>query len=236
MKTIRAISAFFPCYNDENTIGNMIISVEKILKKVSNNYEIIVVNDGSKDKSKEILDKFKKKYKCLKVIHHKKNLGYGAALKTGFANSTKELIFYTDGDAQYDVAELSSLLKVMSQDVDMVNGYKIWRSDPFYRKIIGNIYNMVVKFAFNIKLKDVDCDFRIIKRHVFEKVKLISNTGIICVEMMKKIQDSGFKIKQVPVHHYFRIYGKSQFFNFKRIFTVMLGLVILWWKFMVEHE
>ena len=146
------------------------------------------------------------------------------------------MIFYTDGDAQYDVAELSSLLKVMSQDVDMVNGYKIWRSDPFYRKIIGNIYNMVVKFAFNIKLKDVDCDFRIIKRHVFEKVKLISNTGIICVEMMKKIQDSGFKIKQVPVHHYFRIYGKSQFFNFKRIFTVMLGLVILWWKFMVEHE
>jgi hypothetical protein len=124
----------------------------------------------------------------------------------------------------------------MTPDVDMVNGYKILRHDPFHRKVIGAIYNQIVKRLFGLRLKDIDCDFRLIRRHVFEKVYLESNSGVICLEMMTKIQNGGFRIAEVPVHHYHRVYGVSQFFNFRRIYNVARGVLRLWWKLVVKKE
>ena len=121
-------------------------------------------------------------------------------------------------------------------DVDMVNGYKISRSDPLHRKIIGRLYHWSIKLAFGIRLKDVDCDFRLMRRSIFDKVKLKSNSGVICVELVRKIQSAGFTIKQVPVHHYHRAYGKSQFFNIKRLIKVFFDLGGLWWKLMILKE
>src|SRR5665647_190031 len=122
---------------------------------------------------------------------------YEAALQTGFRSATKELIFYTDGDAQYDPAELAALWARMSPDVDLVNGYKISRADPLHRIIIGRLYHHIVSILFGLRLRDVDCDFRLMRRTIFDRINLEKTSGIICVEMMKKIQDAGFRIAEV---------------------------------------
>ena len=224
------VSAFFPAYNDGGTIASMVLSAILVLEPLTSDYEVIVVNDGSTDYTKEILDELEKRYERVRVIHHDGNKGYGGALRTGFASATKELIFYTDGDAQYDVRDFKSLWEAMEQGVDVVNGYKVSRSDPLYRTIIGRMYHWLAKLAFGLRLRDVDCDFRLIRSSVFDKVHLESDSGVICVEMMKKIQDAGFKIVEAPVRHYPRAYGGSQFFNFRRIFRALSDLFKLWWR------
>ncbi|MBU0568834.1 glycosyltransferase family 2 protein [bacterium] len=235
-KAIKSISAFFPAYNDGGTIASMVLSAKLTLESLTDDYEIIVVNDGSFDYTREILVELQDKYDKVRFIDHPQNGGYGAALRTGVAAATKEFIFYTDGDAQYDPRELKKLIPLMKDGVDVVNGYKIERSDPLHRKIIGRIYHWFVRVVFNIKLRDVDCDFRLIRRKVFDKVELESNSGVICVELMRKIQDAGFVTIQAPVHHYHRAYGKSQFFNFKRVFQVGIGLIKLWWKLVLRPK
>lgn len=236
MKSQYSISAFFPCYNDGGTIASMVTLMDLTLRNLTNEYEILVIDDGSSDHSREILKELEGKYDRLKVILHKKNKGYGGALKTGFYSATKELIFYTDGDFQYDVSELTRLIPEVKNNIDIVNGYKISRSDPFHRKIIGRIYHWIMKLMFGFKIKDVDCDFRLIRKSVFEKIELEYNSGVICVEMIKKIQDAGFRFAEVPVHHYFRVYGKSQFFNLKRVLNVSKDILKLWWKLVIKKE
>ncbi len=225
-----SISAFFPAYNDGGTIASMVVSVERTLRSVTDDYEIIVVNDGSSDYTAEVLEELSKLYPCLRVVTHTKNRGYGGALRTGFASATKDFIFYTDGDAQYDPRELSLLVPLMCDGVDVVNGYKISRSDPLHRIVIGRMYHHFVKMLFGLSLRDVDCDFRLIRRSVFDAMHLESNSGVICLELMKKVQDAGFNVVEVPVHHFNRAYGKSQFFNFPRVWRVGVGVCRLWWK------
>jgi glycosyltransferase involved in cell wall biosynthesis len=224
------ISVFFPAYNDGGTIASMVLSAILVLERLTDDYEVIVVNDGSHDYTREILDELEQRYDKVRIVHHEKNKGYGGALRTGFSEASKEFVFYTDGDAQYDVRDLPALWEQMNDSVDMVQGYKIGRSDPLHRVIIGRIYHWVTNLAFGIHLKDVDCDFRLIRHSVFDTVFLESDSGVICVEMMKKIRDAGFKISEVPVHHYHRAYGQSQFFNFRRIFRVGRDLLKLWWQ------
>lgn len=224
----KSISVFFPAYNDGATIGKMVNDAVSILNSLSNDYEIIVINDGSTDNTKQVLNELGKKNDRIKIIHHLRNKGYGQALKAGFANSTKDLIFYTDSDGQYDVKELPLLLSCMKDGVDVVNGYKISRSDSIYRIILGKIYYWIVSRIFYLRLKDITCDFRLIKRSVFDKIKLESDSGAICVEMIKKIQDAGFVTVEVPVRHYSRRYGRSQFFTFLNLFKMTLELMKLW--------
>ncbi len=163
-------------------------------------------------------------------------MGYGGALRTGFSEAKKDLVFYTDCDAQYDPRELTKLYSAMKSDIGMVNGYKIKRSDPLIRIVAGRIYHHVVKIAFGLPIRDTDCDFRLIRRDVFEKVKLFENTGTICVELVKKIDYYGFKIVEVPVHHYWRTSGHSQFFNFERLLKTGINLFKLWWKLIIRKE
>ncbi len=225
-----SISVFFPAYNDGGTIPSMVLTALMTLRQLTNDYEIIVVNDGSADYTPEVLEELSRRYPELRVIHHEQNRGYGGALRTGFSRATKELIFYTDGDAQYDPREITRLYEVWSDEVDLVNGYKISRSDPLHRIVIGRLYHWMVRTAFGLRLRDVDCDFRLIRRSIFDTVELKSDSGVICVELMKKVQDAGFHISEVPVHHYHRAYGKSQFFNFRRIWRTGQQLWALWWE------
>jgi glycosyltransferase involved in cell wall biosynthesis len=233
-ETKPGVSAFFPVFNDWGTIGSLVLSTINVLEEVSADYEIILVNDGSDARTCEILERLERIFPCVRVIHHEKNRGYGGALKSGIAHSTREFIFYTDSDAQYDPAELTLLLGRMDDFVDVVNGYKIKRADPVHRKIIGRVYHWTAKILFGLVVRDVDCDFRLMRKRIFDRVRLESDSGLICVEMMKKIQMAGFRIVEVPVHHYFRLSGKSQFFNFKRVFKVVLGLGALWWHLVVR--
>ena len=242
--TVRTVSAqspglsvFFPAYNDSGTIASLVIRSVQIASSLTPDFEVIVINDGSSDSTPQILDELAELYPAaVRIVHHAKNRGYGGALRSGFATATKDLIFYTDGDAQYDPAEMVLLWEQMTTDVDWVNGYKISRSDPIHRIVIGRAYHHIVKILFGFKVRDVDCDFRLIRRRVFDKVRLEKNSGVICLEMMKKFNDAGMRVAEVPVHHYHRAHGKSQFFNFPRLFRTGIDVLRLWWSLVIRKE
>src|SRR5438034_10536845 len=230
------LSRFYPAYNDSGNIASMVIRTVKTASELTSDFEIIVVDDGSADSTAEIADELARTYPQVRAVHHPINRDYGAALQTGFRSATKDLIFYTDGDAQYDPAELRLLWNAMTPGTDLVNGYKISRADPLHRIIIGRIYHHIVGALFRLKLRDVDCDFRLMRRTIFERISLEKTSGIICVEMMKKIQDGRFRIVEVPVHHYHRAYGKSAFFSVRRPFGTGGDLLILWFALVVRRE
>src|SRR5687767_12360539 len=231
------LSVFFPAYNDGGTIASLVITAVKVAGSVTSDFAVIVVNDGSSDDTPKILDELARIYPDhVRIVHHPKNRGYGGALRTGFATATKDFIFYTDGDGQYDPAEMTALLPKMTDDVDWVNGWKISRADPLHRIVIGRLYHHMVKVLFGLKVRDVDCDFRLMRRRIFEVVQLEKNSGVICLEMMKKFQDAGFRVAEHPVHHYHRTYGKSQFFNFRRIFKTAIDVMKLWWSLVIRRQ
>ncbi len=227
------LSVFFPCYNDAQTIADLVEDALAILKKITNSYEVIVVDDGSRDTSKQILKELLKKHTQLRVVSHKKNQGYGGALKSGFKAARGNYIFYTDGDGQYDVKELPLLFKALKNNVSFVNGVKMNRSDPIYRVVIGKLYNFVVRLLFLLPLKDINCDFRLLKADLIKNVSFQSRSGTICIELVKKAQKNGAVFAQVPIHHYPRRFGKSQFFRPKKILKTMYELVILWTALMI---
>lgn len=230
------LSVFFPAYNDSGTIASLVISALQTARGLTEDFEIIIVNDGSADSTAQIADELARTYPEVRVVHHPRNRGYGAALRSGFAAATRDLVFYTDGDAQYDPAEMIALWKAFSEQVDLVNGYKISRSDPLHRIVIGKVYHHTVKALFGLQVRDVDCDFRLMRRSIFDRVQLEKSSGVICLEMMKKIQDAGFRIAEVPVHHYHRAHGRSQFFNFRRLFRTGVDVLKLWYLLVIRRE
>ena len=230
------LSIFFPAYNDAGTIASLAVVAHMTARRLTDDYEVIVVEDGSPDHTGELLDEMARHFSWLKVVHHEKNRGYGGALRTGFATASKELVFYTDGDAQYDPREMTRLWEAFSPAVDFVNGYKISRNDPLHRVVIGRVYHWFVKLAFSLRLRDVDCDFRLMRRSIFDKVTLTRSSGVICVELMKKVQDHRFRVAEVPVHHFHRSYGKSQFYNFPRVARTLADLSKLWFELVVRRR
>jgi glycosyltransferase involved in cell wall biosynthesis len=231
-----SVSACFPAYNDGGTIPSLVLVALLTLPQITDDYEVIVVDDGSQDYTAEVLDELARRYARLRVIHHPQNRGYGGALRALFAAAQKEWVFYTDGDAQYDPHEMTRLADAVRGDVDWVNGYKIERNDPLHRIVIGRLYHHLVKLAFGLPLRDTDCDFRLFRRSLYERVRLESDTGAIALELVKKFHDAGGRPVEVPVHHYHRAYGKSQFFNFRRLFRTGVHLARLWWKLIVRKE
>src|SRR6478672_5620438 len=145
MTNVAGISAVFPCYNDETTIGGLVDDVYEALAPLVAEVEVIVVNDGSADGSRAVLDRLAKEREWLQVIHHETNGGYGKALISGFTAARNEWIFYTDGDAQYDASEAALFVPLATDEIDIVQGYKIGRGDSWYRKFIGRLYHHVVK-------------------------------------------------------------------------------------------
>jgi glycosyltransferase involved in cell wall biosynthesis len=230
------LSVFFPAYNDSGTIASLVITAIQTARRLTPDFEIIIVNDGSADATARIADELARTYPEVKVVHHAANRGYGGALRSGFAAATRDLVFYTDGDAQYDPAEMETLWAALDPSVDLVNGYKISRSDPLHRIVIGRVYHHTVKLLFGLRVRDVDCDFRLLRRSIFMDVTLEKSSGVICLEMMKKITDAGFRIAEVPVHHYHRAYGRSQFFNFGRLFRTGIDVFKLWFALVVRRE
>ncbi len=229
-----SVSAIFPCYNDETTIGGLIDDVHAALSPLVADVEVIVVNDGSADGSRATLDSLAEDRPWLRVIHHDKNGGYGQALLSGFDAAKHEWIFYTDGDAQYDAGEAALLVPLATDDVDVVQGYKIGRGDSWHRKVIGRVYHHVVKRLFNLKVRDTDCDFRLFRRQLIMDRPLTSSTGVICVEMMRSFDRAGARFVEIPVHHYFRPSGKSQFFRLPAIARSARQLLALWWNMVIR--
>jgi glycosyltransferase involved in cell wall biosynthesis len=231
-----SLTMFFPCFNDAATIGSLVAGAHLVGMESGRDYEILVVDDGSRDASLAILEALREKYPELRVVSHGTNRGYGAALRSGFVNAAKDLVFYTDGDGQYDVLELRKFLPVLQEGVDVVNGYKIDRSDPVHRIVIGKIYVVLMRILFGFHVRDVDCDFRLIRRSALSAIALRHSSGVICLELVKKLELAGFRFVDFPVHHYHRVAGKSQFFNFRRLFATGVNILRLWWEIHVARD
>lgn len=229
-KHLSSLSIFFPAYNDQHTIGKLVEDAFEILPNIAKKFEVIVVNDGSTDNTGSVLKKLAKKYKNFKVVTHEKNRGYGGALKSGFKAAKGDFVFYTDGDGQYDVKELLNLSEKMVDGVDLVNGYKIKRHDPLIRIVAGRLYSIGVRLLLGIRFADVDCDFRLFRRKIIQKISLTMDSGALCAEMLLKVQKSKGVIVSVPVHHYPRKFGSSQFFHLKRILRALRDDLYLWLK------
>jgi glycosyltransferase involved in cell wall biosynthesis len=224
----KQISVFFPAYNDAPSLPGLIESAFRTVETLTSEFEVIVINDGSTDNTGSVLADLQSKHgHRLRVITHPTNLGYGAALRSGFAAARFELVFYTDGDSQYDVRELALLCQELRVGTGLVNGYKINRNDPQHRIWIGHVYNRFSRLLFGVKLRDIDCDFRLIRKSLLDRIALFSTSGTICIELVKKIELTGAEIVEVPVHHYPRLYGRSQFFRWKSLATTAYQLARL---------
>jgi glycosyltransferase involved in cell wall biosynthesis len=228
-----SISVFFPAYNDEGSIAGMVETALALLPRHADDYEVIVVNDGSGDGTAAVLDALALRHPLVRIVHHPQNRGYGGALRTGFANAAKDWVFYTDGDGQYDVTELERLISLMSDDVDVVNGYKIKRSDDRRRIVLGAIYKFLARMLFGLPIRDVDCDFRLMRRAAIQGIDLVSTSGVVCTEMIYKLTRAGCVFAETPVHHYPRRHGRSQFFTLRRVAKTALDFFALWIKLVI---
>lgn len=236
MKTkVPCVSAFFPAYNDEHSLPPLIEKAFTVLADAADAFEVIVVNDGSTDRTGAVLRELQARFgPRLRVVEHAENRGYGGALRSGFRVAQYDLVFYTDGDGQYDAGELPLLLDRMTDRTGLVNGYKLKRHDPWHRVSIGWMYNKFARFLFGIRLRDIDCDFRLLRRDLVQSLNLASDTGTICVELVRGVELSGCEVVEVGVHHYLRPYGRSQFFRVRSLLATMRQLLQLYWKLVLR--
>lgn len=226
-----SLSVFFPAYNDAPSLPGLLATTFRVLRDHVQDYEVIVVNDGSADNTEAVLRELQAQYgERLRVVRHPENRGYGGALQSGFRAARKEFVFYTDGDGQYDVGELPLLLKLSGPDVGLVNGIKAKRHDPVHRIWIGSAYNVFARKIFGISLQDIDCDFRLIRRAALDQIQLTSTSGTICVELVRKIEQTGTRVVEVQVSHRARLYGRSQFFRLQSLAKTFAQLAQLHWQ------
>ena len=206
MDRLPSISAFFPAYNEEGNVTAMVERLRAVLPQVAEDYEIIVVDDGSRDRTAEIADAIAAADPRVRVVHHQQNRGYGGALKSGFAASRKAYVFFTDGDGQFDVAEIASLLPYVPQ-YDVVIGYRIDRAEGGLRRVNAGAWNWLVHRLFGIPSRDVDCAFKLFDRRVFDVVHPEAEGAMISTEILARTVRAGFRVTEVGVHHYARRHG-----------------------------
>ena len=224
MHKLRSLTIFFPAYNDAKTIAPLVVRVKQIAKATAKWYEILVIDDGSTDNTRQVLAKLQQTTPGVVVIRHPHNLGYGAALRSGFAHARGEFVFYTDGDGQYDPRELADLAKRMTSDVDVVNGYKRVRHDEMVRRLLGYLYNKLVHGVYRLPIRDIDCDFRLIRRELLDRFELTASSGVICLELILNLRDAGARFAEVPVHHFPRVHGRSRFFTLRHLWNTLTEL------------
>jgi glycosyltransferase involved in cell wall biosynthesis len=203
-----SITVFFPCYNEQDNVRRVVEQAIAVLEKLRADYEVLVVDDGSADDTGRIADELAAAYSRVRAIHHPHNLGYGAALQSGFRGATKELVFYTDGDGQFDLAELPPLLPLMSE-YDIVSCYRMNRQDNLVRKFNGWAWTKLVQIAFSLKVRDVDCAFKLYRRAIFDDIRMESTGALISTEILARAVRKGYTMTQTGVHHYPRPAGRQ---------------------------
>jgi glycosyltransferase involved in cell wall biosynthesis len=211
-----SISVFFPCYNEQDNVKRTVEQALAVLKQLHADYEVIIVDDGSSDATGRIADEIFRRDSRVKVVHHPRNLGYGAALQSGFKAATKKFVFYTDGDGQFDMNEMPPLLPLIEQ-FDIVSCYRLNRQDNLVRKFNGWAWTKLVCFLFNMRVRDIDCAFKLYKREIFDNIKMSSSGALIDTEILARAVRKGYSITQKGVHHYPRIAGAQTGANLKVI-------------------
>jgi len=223
-KGSESVSFFFPAYYDEKSIPGLARQFHDALKKTGRDFEVIIVDDGSPDNTGKVADQVASKLPKVRVIHHKKNKGYGGALTTGFLNAKKEFAGFTDGDAQYSVKDLGKFLEGIKES-DFVIGYREKRVEGFQRKLVQKVYKIFLFLLFGLRVKDPDCSFKMMRTSIFPKIAPVSKTGFFSAELIYRAKKVGLKIKEVPVTHLARPFGTSTFFGFGRLFASIRDMV-----------
>lgn len=229
---INELSVFFPAYNEEKNIKNTVEKAWEVLQTLKlKDYEIIVVNDGSKDKTAQVVELLVNQNKRIRLINHEQNGGYGEAVKTGLYGAKYPWIVFTDSDGQFDFSEIPKFLE-KADKAEVVAGYRINRNDPLVRVMIGWLWTLLSNIILSIGVKDVDCAFKLVKKEVIDKIPKLQSTrgGMISPELLAKAKRSGFKIVEVGVYHYPRAAGHQTGANFKVMFRSFADLFKLWWK------
>lgn len=197
-----------------------------VLKKLNADFEIIIVNDGSSDATGQLADEICRRDNRIKAVHHPTNLGYGAALQSGFKTAAKELVFYTDGDGQFDINEMPPLLRLMEQ-YDIVSCYRLNRRDNLIRKINGWCWTKLVCLLFGMKIRDIDCAFKLYKREIFDNIKVVSTGALIDAEILARAVRKGYRVTQQGIHHYPRTAGAQTGANLRVILLAFKELLRL---------
>jgi len=229
MNKLKGLSAFFPAYNEEANVGQMCASLKTVLPEIAEDYEIIIVNDGSKDKTREIADQLAKEDNRIRVVHHERNLGYGAAIRSGIKASSDNYIFFTDGDNQFDVSQLSHFVPFVSQ-YEAVIGFRLKRQDNWVRKLNAWAWNRLVGLMFDLKVKDIDCAFKLFNRKVFDDIRLESSGAMISTEMLVKILKQGYSIHEIGILHSPRLAGKQTGANIRVVLRAFKELFCFYKK------
>ncbi|MBD3380096.1 MAG: glycosyltransferase [Candidatus Omnitrophica bacterium] len=206
MNKLKELSVFFPAYNEEGNIKDTVSKALSFLPDISETFEVIIVNDGSIDGTPRVAGELAAEFPQVRLVNHDHNRGYGAAVRTGFSESRYGYIFFTDGDGQFDIRELRDFLPLISE-CDIVAGYRIRRNDPFYRLINAKAYNLLVRLLFGLKVRDIDCAFKIIRKKVVDSLELKSESQFVSAEFLVKARKKGFTIKQKGAHHFPRKEG-----------------------------
>ncbi len=218
-----SISVFFPCFNEQDNIKPLVEKTLNVCADLNADFEILIINDGSSDKTGPHADELAKLHGPVRVIHHETNLGYGAVLQSGFREATKNLIFYTDGDGQFDIVEMPPLLDLI-KDCDIVSCYRLNRQDPINRKINGWCWTRLVCLVFGLHLRDIDCAFKLYRREVFDDMPLSSTGALIDTEVMARATRKGCRIVQKGVHHYPRTAGEQTGANLRVVLRAFVEL------------
>jgi glycosyltransferase involved in cell wall biosynthesis len=203
-----SISVILPAYNEEKNIARAIESCEKILSGITGDYEIIVVNDGSTDGTKHIVRELARDRDYLRCLSHPINMGYGAALKTGLKSGSKDLLFFTDSDLQFDIAELAELVGWIDRH-DIIIGYRKKRMDHPGRKVLGWGWTTLISLIFGLKVKDIDCAFKLFRKEVIDSISIDSIGAFVNSEILLRATSKGYTIKEIPVTHFPRLNGKA---------------------------
>lgn len=202
------MTVFFPCYNEEANVERTTLSALKACRRLFPDFEIIVVNDGSKDRTAEIAERLVREHAGVRVVHNQPNRGYGGALQRGFREATKEWVFYTDGDGQFDFEEIDKLLPLLGK-FDVISAYRLDRRDSLMRKLNAFAWTVLVNVVFRMRVRDIDCAFKIYPRQLFEEIEMKSNGALIDAEILARARRIGYTIGQVGVHHYPRVAGSQ---------------------------
>lgn len=233
-KLVKEISIFFPCYNEEKNVSNTVNKAIPVLNKISEKWEIILINDGSKDNTAQVLDKIKSKYpKNVSIVTHNPNRGYGAAFKSGVYNSKYDWIAFTDADGQFDFSEISKLIKKQQKtNADLVIGYYLGRKVPFYRIWGSTLWQIAVFVLFGLKVRDIDCGFKLFRKKVVDTIpKLEAERGpFISSEFLIKSKKAGFKIVEIGVNHFSRTSGEATGAKLNVVLAGLKDLFRLWYK------
>ncbi|MGH2428814.1 MAG: glycosyltransferase family 2 protein [Candidatus Limnocylindria bacterium] len=226
------LTFFFPAYNEEENVAETVRrALSSIGPMVDGSLEVLVVDDGSTDRTGELADGLAAADPRIRV-HHQVNRGYGGAVKAGLEHARGELVCFSDGDLQFDLAEMSRLLDRLEQAggaIDVVVGYRIRRRDPFHRLVIAKTYNAIISAAFGLRIRDIDCAMKLFRRSVLEGVRLDSDGPFLSAELLIKLKARGERIVQVGVSHYPRVAGTNTGASLGKIVRTFRDIAALRW-------